>query len=114
MQKDVDIFCKERNWNHERPNSLIAATMIELGELAEHYQWKNEFEKFEGDKKTEVAYEFVDVLFYLCRLANKSEINLTEAFYEKLPKLRKKLPIGKDSLEANKEYREKGKNKLYD
>lgn len=114
IQKEVDKFCEERNWNHESPNTLIAATIIEMGELAEHYQWQKDFKVLEGDKKTEVAYEFVDVIFYLTILANKSGIDITEAFYKKLPKLKKKFPVGKSSLEANKEYRNSGKNKLYD
>jgi NTP pyrophosphatase (non-canonical NTP hydrolase) len=114
IQKDIDDFCEERGWNHTHPNSLITSTLIELGELAEHYQWKNEFEEYTEDEKKEIAYEFVDVFFYLSRLANKTGINIEEAFYDKLPKLAKKFPIGKDSLEANKEYRAAGKNKLYD
>lgn len=114
IQKDVDSFCEERSWNHEHPNNLITATVIELGELAEHYQWDNEFKKYSETEKKEIGYEFVDVLFYLCRLANKTGVNIEEAFYDKLPKLAKKFPVGKNTLEANKEYREKGKNKLYD
>lgn len=113
IQKEIDSFCEERNWNHESPNTLIAAIIIEMGELAEHYQWQKEFKILKGDEKTEVAYEFVDVIFYLTRLANKSGIDITKAFYEKLPKLKKKFPVGKSSLEANKEYRITGKNKLY-
>lgn len=112
--KVVDDFCEERGWNHSDPNQLIASTLIELGELAEHYQWKKEFPKLEGDDKREVAYEFVDVLFYLIRLANNSEINLEEAFEDKLPRLAKKFPVGSKSKEQNRKYRDEGRNKLYD
>ena len=114
IQKDVDHFCEERNWIHGYPNNLISATMIELGELAEHYQWQNEFKKYSKTEKKEIGYEFVDVIFYLCRLANRTGINIEESFYDKLPKMAVKFPVGKDCLEANREYREKGKNKLYD
>lgn len=114
MQKDVDLFCEERDWANSSPNSLISSIVIELGELAEHYQWDNEFKKYTENEKKEIGYEFVDVLFYLSRLASKTGIDMEESFYDKLPKLKKKFPIGKDSLEAHKEYRKNGKSKLYD
>ncbi len=114
MTKEVEEFCKKRNWNHESPNSLIAAILIEMGELAEHYQWQKEFKEFTEKEKKELGYEFVDVLIYFLRLASKSGIDVEKYFYEKLPKLEKKFPVGKDALKANKEYRENGKNKTYD
>lgn len=114
IQKDIDEFCELRGWNHSQPNSLIASTIIELGELAEHYQWQKEFKEFSKEEKKELGYEFVDVLFYLCRLANRSGIDIQEMFYDKLPKLEEKFKIGKDSKEMNKKYRESGKNKLYE
>ena len=114
ITKDIDDFCKERGWNHQSPNSLIAAIVIELGELAEHYQWQKEFKKFTKKEEKEVGYEYVDVLFYLLRLASVSGIDVEKYFYDKLPKLAKKFPKGKNALEANKEYRKAGRNKTYD
>jgi NTP pyrophosphatase (non-canonical NTP hydrolase) len=114
IQEDIDQFCKERNWHHKHPNDLISAIMIELGELAEHYQWSNEFKEVTEEEKKEIGYEFVDVLFYLCTLANKADIDMEEMFYEKLPKLKEKFKDGKDTLKINKKYRESGKNKLYE
>ena len=114
MTKDVEKFCDDRDWNHESPNSLIAAILIEMGELAEHYQWQKEFKKLSKKEEKELGYEFVDVLVYFLRLASRSGIDIEKYFYEKLPKLEKKFPVGKDALEANKEYRNNGKNKTYD
>lgn len=114
LVKRIDAFCIERNWNHEHPNSLIASTVIELGELAEHYQWQSKFSKFSEEEKKEIAFEFVDVLFYLYRLASITGIDLEEAFNDKLPRLAKKFPIGSDTKVQNKEYRKTGKNRLYD
>lgn len=114
ITKDIDDFCEERDWNHSSPNSLIAAILIELGELAEHYQWQTGFKKFTKKEEKEVGYEYVDVLFYFLRLASVSGIDVEKYFYEKFPKLEKKFPKGKNALEANREYREKGRNKTYD
>ncbi len=114
IQKDIDKFCEERNWDNNDPNQLIASIVIELGELSEHYQWENKFKRFSKIERKEVGYEFVDVLFYLCRLANRSGIDIEEMFYDKLPKLGKKFKNGKNVKKANKNYRETGKNRLYE
>ena len=110
----VEKFCTERNWENKDPNQLITSTFIELGELAEHYQWKNEFQKYSEEEIEEIGFEFVDVLFYLIRLANKTGIDIEKAFDKKLPKLAKKFPVGKDPTVAHNEYRKSGKNKLYE
>ncbi len=91
----INKFSYERGWLNEEPNHLLSSIFIELGELAEHYQWKSKFEKVEGDKKTELGFEFVDVIFYLFRLASHSGIDIEEYFDKKLPKLTEKFPIGK-------------------
>lgn len=116
IQEDVEKFCKERNWNNSDPNQLITSIIIELGELSEHYQWKNKFPEFTEDEKTEIGFEFVDVIFYLARLANNSGIDLEEYFYKKLPKLEKKFPtnIGNDTSKVHKLYRDTGMNKRYE
>jgi dCTP diphosphatase len=114
IQKKVDEFCKERGWLTDGPNELITSTMIELGELAEHYQWQKEFKELDETKKREIGYEFVDVIVYLCRIANRSGIDIQDMFDEKLPKLAKKYPVGGDPKKAHEEYRKNGKNKLYE
>jgi len=113
----IEKFCEERKWWNEDPNQLLTSTFIELGELAEHYQWKNKFEKWDEVKKREVGYEFVDVIFYLFRIARQSNIDIEKYFDEKLPKLEKKFLIGQSSKEhfqIKKDYRKTGKNKLYE
>lgn len=114
IQKEIYVFINERNWNTEHPNELITSILIELGELAEHYQWKNEYEKYSEERKKEIGYEIVDVFVYLCRLANDTGIDITKMFEEKLPELAKKYPVGGDHKKAHDEYRKNGKNKLYD
>ncbi|MCA9302383.1 dUTP diphosphatase [Candidatus Nomurabacteria bacterium] len=93
IEKDVIRVCNERNWNNTDPNQLISSIMIELAELAEHYQWQNDFSKIDKlskSDKEELGYEFVDVLFYLLRLAHKSNIDIEKYFYKKLPKIKTK------------------------
>ena len=93
IEKDVVQVCDGRNWNNTDPNQLIASIMIELAELAEHYQWQNDFSKIDTlnkKGKDELGEEFVDVLFYLLRLSHRSGIDIEKYFYKKLPKIKTK------------------------
>src|SRR3989344_7042066 len=110
----IKEFCDTRDWKNDDPNQLISSMLIELGELAEHYQWENHFKEYDDNKKREMGYEFVDILFYLLRIASKSDIDIEKYFDEKIIKLEKKFPIGADVLEQRKLYREKGLNKIYE
>mgnify|MGYP002682517339 CR=1 FL=1 len=60
--QEVANFAEVRGWENEDPNELLTSTVIELGELAEHYQWQKEFKKkYTEREKKEIGYEFVDV-----------------------------------------------------
>jgi NTP pyrophosphatase (non-canonical NTP hydrolase) len=115
------LFKKERGWAKAPPNQLIAALFTEMAELAEHYQWQSEFveeKDLPEDKKKEVGYEFVDVLFYLFEIAARTGdgIDIEQAFNEKVPKLAEKFPKDispEDYFRRKREYRASGKNKLY-
>ena len=111
LTKEIDDFSEVRDWANDDPNQLITSIFIELGELAEHYQWKNEFEKFSEEKKLEVGFEYVDVIFYLFRLASKSGIDIEKYFNLKIKKLETKFPIGSDGTKQHLLYRKTEKNK---
>lgn len=116
ITKIITEFANSRGWDNSNPSHLINGIHIELGELSEHYLWQNDFEKILGsaeDKKTELGFEFVDVLFYLFRLAANSGIDIEEYFDKKLPLLEKKFTIGGNHKESHIQYRKTGKNKLY-
>jgi NTP pyrophosphatase (non-canonical NTP hydrolase) len=114
LTKMIDDFADIRDWTNNDPNQLITSIYIELGELAEHHQWKDKFEKFDEDEKKEIGFEYVDVLFYLFRLASKSGIDIEKYFDEKFEKLKIKFPIGSDCKTQHNLYRSTGKNKKYE
>ena len=114
LTKIIDDFSKAREWDNNEPNHLITSTFIELSELAEHYQWKNQFEKFNEEKKLIVGFEFVDVLFYLFRIASKSNIDIEKYFDIKVKRMEVKFPVGSDYEKQHKIYRKTGKNKKYE
>jgi len=107
-------FAEARGWKNEDPRDLTNAIFIELAELSEHFQWQNKFKELSEDKKTEIGFEFVDVIFYLFRFAHNAGINIEEYFDKKLPKLEAKFPIGGNPRKAHDEYRKTGKNKKYE
>lgn len=112
----IDEFSTARGWRNEDPNQLITSIFIELGELAENYQWQSKFKQLSAAEKRAIGYEFVDVIFYLFRLASHTGIDIEKYFDEKLPKLAAKFPIKPDKSwkQIHQDYRKQGKNKLYD
>lgn len=117
LQKEIQEFNKERSWEkYHSPNNLIAAITAELGELADHYRWREDYNflsKLSKDEKEALEFESVDVLNYLMDLANYSNIDISSAYEKKMPKLREKFPVNVDFEKAHKDYRKSGKNKNY-
>src|SRR5687767_6848888 len=96
LKDGVEKFCVDRDWHNNDPKQLLLSAFIELGELAEYYQWSPDGKWVDDKKKRkEISFELVDVFFYLFRFINKSEIDFSEAFFEKVKKLALKYPTGK-------------------
>jgi len=118
MQRQVADFISGRNWYEDNPNHLITSVLIELAELAEHYQWKSSFKEINKgitpNKKKEIGFEIVDVMVYLIRIANDTDIDIGPLFAEKIQKLKIKYPDGKNQKQRQLAYRKSGKNKLYE
>jgi len=105
--------------NNYAPKNMLFSAFIELGELAEKFQWDqlNDLPKDDVHKK-EIAYELVDVFNYLFMFTHACGIDLPSALVEKMDKLDKKYPKEKDYdrdsyNRVKDEYRRSGKNKLY-
>lgn len=119
MGIELDDFVQERGWGAKDPKKLFIALTGELGELGETLQNLESFEEVKGDERKlkEIAFEMVDVLNYLMRLATRFGIDLSDSFDEKMPLLAEKYPVGIDRKTVGlrrEEYRKTGKNKLYE
>jgi len=80
LQKIIAKFRDERDWKKfHTPKNLAVSISIESAELLEHFQWNEKCK----DKK-EISYEMADILAYLLLLADECEIDLEEAFLEKM------------------------------
>jgi len=80
-------FAAERDWEQfHSPKNLSMALLVEVAEIAEHFQWLTEQQSRDLDaaRKGAVAQELADTLIYLVRLADQLEIDLLEAAERKL------------------------------
>lgn len=110
LKLKVKKFCDDRDWDQfHNAKELAIAMNIESSELLEHFRWKKpeEVEALFRDtkKKEEIQDEMADVLYFLLRIAQMNNIDLSESLESKLEKNNKKYPIEK-SKGSNKKYNE--------
>jgi dCTP diphosphatase len=101
-QRDLQVlkvalrqFAAERDWDRfHSPKALAVALIGETAEVVEHFQWLSEAQsrRLNAAKKREIQEELGDTLIYLVRLADKLDVDLLEAAFEKLEKNRQKYP----------------------
>ncbi len=106
----IKAFCEARDWDQfHNAKELAIALSIEASELLEIFRWKNDEEVVElfknKKKKEDIEDEMADILYFLVRLAQRYNIDLTEAFDKKMEKNEKKYPVEK-AKGSNKKYTE--------
>ncbi len=85
-QKLAD-FARCRDWEQfHSPKNLSMALIAEAAELVEHFQWLTEEQSLElsEQKHHEVSMELADILIYLIRTADRLDIDLIKAAYQKI------------------------------
>ncbi len=110
LKEKIKEFCEKRDWDQfHGAKDLAVALIIEASELLEHFRWKSEKEVkelFENpEKKEHIEDEMADVLYFLLRMAQRYNIDLSEALDRKMEKNEKNYPIDK-SKGSNKKYNE--------
>jgi len=110
LKTKVKEFCDKRDWDQfHDAKELSIALSIEASEILEHFRWKtkDEIKKLLENpiKKEEIGDEMADVFYFLLRIAQMNNIDLTEAFYRKLDKNDKKYPVEK-AKGSSKKYNE--------
>ena len=106
----VKKHCEDRDWDQfHNPKDLAVGLITEASEVLEHFRFKSVEEMealFANPKKREdIEDEVADTLYFLCRLAQKYKIDLSEAFKRKMQKNELKYPIEK-AKGSNKKYTE--------
>lgn len=110
LKKMVKAFCEERDWDqYHNAKELAIGITTEASELLEYFRFKSETEVNdlfeEKSKKLEISEELTDVFFFVLRLAEKYDIDLSDELQKKLEKNRVKYPIEK-AKGSNKKYTE--------
>ena len=104
INDEIKKFVNERDWEQfHSPKNLSMALSVEASELVEIFQWLKENEIEENQEKilSAVKDELADIFYYTLRMCQKMNINLEEAFFEKMEKNRLKHPIERVKGKAN-------------
>ncbi len=91
-------FVEERDWGRfHGPRNLAMALTVEAGELLELYLWSEDGgpQPRRPAQRERVAHEAADVLLCLLNFCREAEIDLAEAFREKLALARARYPVEK-------------------
>lgn len=98
-------FADVRDWNQfHSPKNLCMALGVEVAEITEHFQWltQEQSKNLPQHKLDEIATELADTLLYLVRLADKLEIDLLAAAFQKIELNKQKYPVEQSRGNAKK------------
>lgn len=100
LKEIVKKFCDDRDWDqYHNAKDLAIGIITESSELLEHFRFKDERqveEMFKNpEKKQEISEELVDVLYFVLRLAERYNIDLTTEVNKKMIKNAQKYPVDK-------------------
>lgn len=91
-------FARERDWEQfHSPKNLSMAMIAECAELVEHFQWltREQSEHLSPEKHAEVRLELADVFIYLIRIADRLDVDLAQAAWEKIGVNEHRYPAGR-------------------
>ncbi len=109
LKEKIRYFCELREWDQfHNAKELTIGIITEASELLQYFRFKSEDEvdaMFHNSRKQELTEEMADILFFLIRLAQRYDIDLTTELKDKMKKNEKKYPIEK-AKGSNKKYSE--------
>jgi NTP pyrophosphatase (non-canonical NTP hydrolase) len=110
LKEKIKEFCDARDWDQfHNAKELAIALSIEASELLEIFRWKTHEEVDElfkdERKKEEIEDELADIMYFLVRIAQKYDLDLSEALDRKMEKNNKKYPVDK-AKGSHKKYNE--------
>jgi NTP pyrophosphatase (non-canonical NTP hydrolase) len=108
LKEKIKKFCEARDWDQfHNIKDLAIALSIETSELLEIFRWKNpqEVKEVLKNKKGEVEDELADILYFLLRIAQMNNIDLSSALDKKMEKNEKRYSVDKFKG-SNKKYNE--------
>src|SRR3989344_7435965 len=108
LKEKVKKFCEDRDWDkYHNAKDLAIGIITESSELLEHFRWKSENEVKDllnnPKEREEIESEMADILYFLVRLAQRYDIDLSEVLNKKIQLNEERYPIEK-SKGSNKKY----------
>jgi NTP pyrophosphatase (non-canonical NTP hydrolase) len=112
LTKIVQDFRVARGWDKfDDPYDIAAALSVEAAEILELLLWKKNGDNkaliaAEPNLKERLSDEIADVFAYTLVLAHTNNIDLTQAFIDKMKKNAEKRPVTGSQLELRKRWLE--------
>ncbi len=96
IKEAIQEFVDERDWEkYHTPKNIAMALSVEASELAEVFQWLDSQESLDKATRDAAEEEIADVFYYLVRMCQLLDIDLEQAFHEKMKKNRIKHDVNK-------------------
>ena len=95
INNEIKKFVDERDWGKfHTPKNISMALSVEASELLEIFQWQDDdsFEKNKNKITDQSKEEIADIFYYLVTMCQILEIDLEDAFFEKMKKNKAKYP----------------------
>jgi dCTP diphosphatase len=107
LRAKAETFARERDWEqYHSPRNLLLALVSEVGEAAEILRWiGDEKPTVPVDKAQDWADELADIFILLIRLADRSDVDLGQAFSRKIAIAAEKYPVDRFKG-SNRKYNE--------
>lgn len=110
LKEKIRQFCELRDWDqYHNAKELAIGIVTEASELLEHFRFKSEDQvdaMFQNkSKRQELTEEMADVLYFLIRLAQRYNVDLSTELEIKIKKNGEKYPVEKVKG-SNKKYSE--------
>lgn len=87
-------FRDARGWGNQDPKDMALSLVLEATELLEYFQWKTGEEvEAETRLKGAIADELADVFWWVMTIADRLQLDLSQAFIRKMAKNAQKYPL---------------------
>jgi dCTP diphosphatase len=98
LRDALRAFAAERDWDQfHSPKNLAVSLSVEAAELLQNFQWISDEQSktLPRDVVVRVRDEMADVLLYLVRLADKLDVDVSEAAQTKMEVNALRYPVDK-------------------
>ncbi|MEZ5500853.1 MAG: nucleotide pyrophosphohydrolase [Steroidobacteraceae bacterium] len=95
LKRKLREFAEARDWEKfHNPKNLAMALAAECGELLEIFQWRSgeESGQLDVEMRHRVEDELADILIYLVRMADRTDIDLLAAAHAKMKRNESRYP----------------------